>query len=175
MLKPQSSPYTAPRWLKWALLITGILLILGLSLAVWMYIDINGDRKKGHEQAASFAKSETEISQIEKVSTYHGEREIHVVQGLKENEDSLIVFMDLKDEKILDTVSDKETLSIEEMKGQWADSCSACTFKDVQYGYEENEPVYQLTYTDGQNRYVLDYFTLTGDSFDQRFAFRKKE
>lgn len=175
MLKLQSSPYTAPSWLKWGTLILGIIILLTLSLAIWIYVDANSDRTAGHEDAAALAEQETELTRVEHISTYYGDREVHIVQGVNEADENGLVFIDLAEKTVLEEIFPTNALPIEEVKKQWENTCDSCTFRDIQYGYEENEPVYELTYIDGQNRYVMDYFTLRGDSFDQRFAFKKKE
>ncbi|MBX0356249.1 DUF5590 domain-containing protein [Halobacillus sp. Nhm2S1] len=175
MLRPQSSPFTAPSWLKWSLAIAGTLFLLAFILFLWVYIDVNQDRKEGHPEAEAIAKEQGDLTTIDHVSTYHGKREFHIVQGMNESKEASILFIDIKENKILDEVSGKVALSLEEMRSRWEKMCSSCTFKDIQYGFEENEPVFQLTYIDDQNRYVLDYFTLQGEAFDQRFAFRQNE
>ncbi|MYL48496.1 hypothetical protein GLV98_03330 [Halobacillus litoralis] len=175
MLRPQSSPFTVPSWLKWSLAIAGTLFILAFILFLWVYIDVNQDRKEGHPQAEAIAQEQGGLTRIDHVSTYHGQREFHIVQGTKESNEASILFIDIKEKTILDEVSREDVLSSEEMRSRWENTCSNCTFKDIQYGFEENEPVFQLTYIDEQNRYVLDYFTLQGEAFDQRFAFRQNE
>ncbi|WP_160913516.1 cell wall elongation regulator TseB-like domain-containing protein [Halobacillus litoralis] len=175
MLRPQSSPFTVPSWLKWTLAITGTLFIIAIILFLWLYIDVNHDRKQGHPLAEEIARDKGSLARIDHVSTYHGEKEFHIVQGINKSKEASIIFMDIKEKKILEEVSKEETLPLEEMRSRWENTCSNCTFKDIQYGFEEEEPVFQLTYIDEQNRYVLDYFTLQGEAFDQRFAFRQNE
>ncbi|MGR9049955.1 cell wall elongation regulator TseB-like domain-containing protein [Halobacillus faecis] len=175
MLRPQSSPFTVPSWLKWSLAIAGTLFILAFILFLWVYIDVNQDRKEGHTEAETIALEQGDLATVNHVSTYHGKREFHIVQGMNESKEASILFIDIKENKILDEVLGEEALSLEEMRSRWENTCSSCTFKDIQYGFEENEPVFQLTYIDDQDRYVLDYFTLQGEAFDQRFAFRQNE
>ncbi|WP_226579257.1 DUF5590 domain-containing protein [Halobacillus litoralis] len=173
MLKPQSSPYTVPRWAKWAISSFVVLLVLCMILSVWVYLDVNQDRTAGHEEAAKLAEAESGITTVDEVSTYHGESEVFVVQGSTTEGESSLVFINDKKTKVLDVVDISNVLPEKELKTQWSNSCSSCTFKGVNIGYEEDEPVYEITYIDSQDRYVLDYFTLTGEAFDQRFAFRQ--
>ncbi|WP_139207334.1 DUF5590 domain-containing protein [Halobacillus dabanensis] len=175
MWKQQSSPYTVPSWLKWCLLILSVILLLVLTFGIWMYININQDRTSGHDEAIDFAKQQTGLTKFESVTTYYGEGETQIVQGTNGSGDEIIVFIDLEENIILDEISAERVLPSDQMRSQWKDTCSECEFKDIQYGYEEDEPVYQLTYIDSQNRYVLDYFTLEGEAFDQRFAFRQND
>lgn len=175
MWKQQSSPYTVPSWLKWCLLILSVFIILGLAFGIWMYLSVNQDRTAGHAEAIDLAEQQTGLTNFESVTTYYGESEIHIVQGANNSGSEKIVFIDLEENTILDEISTESILPSNQMRSQWKDNCLECEFKDIQYGYEENEPVYQLTYIDSQNRYVLDYFTLEGEAFDQRFAFRQNE
>lgn len=175
MLKQQSSPYTVPSWLKWCLLILSMVLILGLAFSIWMYINVNQDRTTGHAEAIDLAEQQTDLTNFESVTTYYGENKIHIVQGSIGKVDGRLVFIDLEENAVLDEIPTESVLPTNQMRSQWKDTCANCQFKDIQYGYEENEPVYELTYIDDQNRYVLDYFTLEGEAFDQRFAFRQNE
>ncbi|WP_051744161.1 cell wall elongation regulator TseB-like domain-containing protein [Halobacillus karajensis] len=152
----------------------GIILFLILILSVWLYVEVNQDRTEGHEEAKAIAKEAGGIHRVDHVFTYHGEKEIHIVQGSKE-EGKWLLFIDIKEKDVLDEVPLDDVLPVAEMHAQWDESCSGCTFKDLAYAFEENEPVYQLTYIDERNRYVMDYFTLNGEAFDQRFAFRQND
>ncbi len=173
MLKPQSSPYTVPSWVKWGGGIIAGLVLLSLIFFIWMYTQINQDRTAGHEQAAAFAVQKTNLTTVDQVETYNGETEVFVVKGEGSDGESSLVFINEAVDTVLTDVNQAEVLSEEQLISRWSSNCPDCRFKDVSYGYEEEQPVFELVYTDEQGRYVLDYFTLSGDSFDQRFAFRQ--
>lgn len=173
MLKPQSSPYTVPRWLKWGGGILAGLVLLFLIFFIWMYTQINQDRTSGHDEAADLAVQETNLSSVEQIETYNGETEVFVVKGKASDGETSLVFINEAVDTVLTDVKQAEILSQEQLISRWSSSCSDCRFKDISYGYEEEQPVYELVYIDEQGRYVLDYFTLSGESFDQRFAFRQ--
>ncbi|MCA0970377.1 DUF5590 domain-containing protein [Halobacillus litoralis] len=174
-MKRQSSRFTVPDWAKWTLLSGLILFLICAALSIWMYIDVRNDVTSEHDEAKAIALKETELSSVEDVTVYHGDRAVHILQGLFEDGEKGLVFVQVEDEEVLDVSLQTETefLSLDEMKDQWRSSCGGCSFKKISYAYEEGQPVFELIYIDRESRYVFDYYTLSGESFDQRFAFKQ--
>ncbi|MBA2173905.1 DUF5590 domain-containing protein [Halobacillus locisalis] len=175
MTKLQSSPFTVPDWVKWTAIITSILFVLGLSLSIWIYIDVYHDRTSSHAQATTLVLEKTELETIDDVSVYHGKETVHIMEGAVGNGRSALVYVQVDDQKVLNVIQDEDYLSISEMKDIWKEECDGCAFRDIQYGYEEGEPVFEITYIDQQDRYVFNYYGLDGQSFDQRFAFKQNQ
>lgn len=175
MTKPQSSLFTVPNWVKWASIIVSTLFILGLSLAIWIYIDVNQDRTSAHAQASTLVLEQTEVETVDEVSVYHGKETVHIIKGTEKDGSSVLVYVQVDNQKVLDVIKGDDYLSTSEMKDVWKKGCGNCGFKNIQYGYEEGEPVFEVTYIDQQDRYVFDYYRLNGESFDQRFAFKQNQ
>ncbi|RWZ60295.1 hypothetical protein EQV77_03100 [Halobacillus fulvus] len=173
-MKLQSSQSTVPRWLKWLFLSVGVLLLLGLVFAIWMYAEISQDRIAGYDPAAQIAMDETPLASVDEVTAYYGDQTVHIVQGQLEEGDPAVIYVDVEAESVLEMITE-DALTLEEFTTAWQQACGNCSFEHVQYGYEEQQPVFEVTYVDDQNRYVFDYFQLNGESFDQRFAFRQDE
>ncbi|MCA0983051.1 DUF5590 domain-containing protein [Halobacillus yeomjeoni] len=175
MIKPQSSRFIVPRWLKWSILITGTILFLCSAFFIYMYADINQDRTKGNDEAAKFALQETALKKVDQVSNYHGDKTVHIVRGVTDQQKNGIVYIDLEKKEILKESFREDNLSLDEMKQEWMNACENCEFKNIQFAYEESHPVFEITYIDEKNRYVLDYYQLNGEKFDQRFAFKQTD
>ncbi|WP_145956040.1 cell wall elongation regulator TseB-like domain-containing protein [Halobacillus halophilus] len=174
-MKPQSSPFTVPSWLKWSFIIIGALFFLSGALAVWMYVSINKDLHTGEEAAREMALNQTEIATVEKVSIYHGKSKVHIVKGKTQGGKEGLVFIDLSKNEILNEQMNQEIIAEQQLKQSWRADCQNCIYKNIQLGYEEEQPVYEITYVDSQNRYVFDYFNLNGERFNQRFAFKQNQ
>ncbi|MGP4075295.1 cell wall elongation regulator TseB-like domain-containing protein [Halobacillus sp. K22] len=172
-MKPQCSPFTVPSWLKWSFIIIGALFILSGALAVWMYLSINQDLHAGEEAAQELALNRTELAKVENVSSYHGKKKVHIVKGKTQEGTEGLIFIDLSERKILNKQMDLDIVAEQQLKQSWRADCQNCVFKNIQLGYEEEQPVYELTYVDSQNRYVFDYFNLNGERFELRFAFKQ--
>ncbi|MCA1009437.1 DUF5590 domain-containing protein [Halobacillus halophilus] len=172
-MKPQSSRFTVPSWLKWTFIIAGVLLLLSGALVVWMYVSINKDLHAGEDAARKMALNRTEIATVEEVSIYHGKSRVHIVKGKNQDGKDGLVFIDLSKNEILNEQMNLEMITESKLRQSWRADCQNCTFKNIQLGYEEENPVYEITYVDTQNRYVFDYFNLNGERFDQRFAFKQ--
>ncbi|MGI8315331.1 DUF5590 domain-containing protein [Halobacillus mangrovi] len=172
-IKPQSSQFTVPRWVKWTSLTFAVLVIIFLLFFSWMYFEINKDRTAGQEDASKIALEETKLSEVDQVTVYRGEQTVHIVEGKSNQGDHGLIYIDLKEKKVIEQLFNEKVISKEALKQKWSQSCGGCEFKYIQYAFEENQPVYEMSYIDEKNRYVLDYFKLSGESFDQRFAFRQ--
>lgn len=172
-MKQQSSPFIVPDWLKWPIIVLMVVFVLVITLAVWLYVDVQHDRTSQDQVASSLAVENTKLDSVQNVTLYNGEQTVHIVKGTDESGGVGLAFVQADQKEILEYSKDADILSLSEMKKQWRNSCDGCSFKKVQYAYEEGEPVFEITYIDQQQRYVFDYFTLTGDSFDQRFAFKQ--
>lgn len=150
-----------------------VLVIIFLLFFSWMYFEINKDRTAGQEDASKIALEETKLSEVDQVTVYRGEQTVHIVEGKSNQGDHGLIYIDLKEKKVIEQLFNEKVISKEALKQKWSQSCGGCEFKYIQYAFEENQPVYEMSYIDEKNRYVLDYFKLSGESFDQRFAFRQ--
>lgn len=175
MTRQQSSRFTAPSWLKWSFLVGGILFIIALTLAVWVYAEANQDHTAGNERATQLALENTNMTSINEVNVYYGDQTVHIVEGSLSNGKPALVYVQLAEKKIVTIINSDEFLSLKEFKTQWKQECGECSFKNVKYALEESQPVFEITYVDEHNRYVFDYFKVNGEPFDQRFAFKQNE
>lgn len=173
--KQQSSRYTAPRWLKWVLLIIGLLILLSGCLLTWMYVQIESNRTEGFSEAKSLVLSETNIENVSEVTSYNGEQPIHIVRGKTGSEEKLAAFINLDNNKVLTTLNTSTMISSDQLREELQDNCSGCSFINIQLAYEENSPAWELTYIDENKRYVLEYVRVTNGEPIQRFAFRQPQ
>ncbi len=175
IMKQQSSRYTAPSWLKWVLLIVGLLILLSGCLLTWMYVQIQSNHTEGYSEAKSLALSKTNIASVSDVTSYNGERPIHIVRGKTESDEELAAFINLNNAKVLTTINTSTMVSSDQLKKELQANCSSCSFLDIQLAYEENSPAWELTYIDENQRYVLEYVKAENGKPIQRFAFRQPQ
>ncbi|WP_143414485.1 DUF5590 domain-containing protein [Halobacillus massiliensis] len=168
-----SSRYTVPRWMKWTLVIGSILCFIIFLLGMWMYSHINASKTQDFDRAESFATQEAGFRQVDKVTRYNGKSVIHIVQGANEEGESIYGFINLADNKLLITLDAEQMISKEAVRNDSEASCSSCEWIDTQLAYEENRPVWELTYKDESNRYVFEYIDVENGERIQRFAFRQ--
>ncbi|UOQ42739.1 DUF5590 domain-containing protein [Halobacillus salinarum] len=169
----QSSRFTVPNWLKWFIGTLVVLILLFGCFFIWMYVQIEQDRTSQFDQAKKIAVEKTDLTKVEEISRYNGASTVHIVRGQTNSSTKLTVFLDVKDKKIVKILPEDSIISLSQMKQKWASSCNACQLKDIQLGYEESKPVYEITYIDNKDRYVLDYYLPDGNKFQQRFAFKR--
>ncbi|UOQ93552.1 DUF5590 domain-containing protein [Halobacillus shinanisalinarum] len=172
-MKQQSSRFTVPSWLRWVLLIIGIVIIISGSTLTWMYVQIEDKQTEGFTTAKNLAVSETKMTKVTDVLSYNGENPIHIVRGQNANDEELVTFLNLGKKEVLTTIKASSMIPTGDLKAGLQADCSACSFIDVQLAYEENSPAWELTYIDENQRYVLEYVRVTNGDPIQRFAFRQ--
>ncbi|MFD1171731.1 DUF5590 domain-containing protein [Oceanobacillus picturae] len=165
----QSSPYTKPSWLRWSLLLVGIVVVAIGIYAAFLYHDINENRTAGFETTKKQVLSATSVTDIEKVVTFNGAESYHVVFGQTDENDGRVVFYPLKGkEKTLTTIKEQEMISEEDMLRKWKSNCTDCEFIKIVPGIVDEEVLWEITYRDASDRYVLDYYAIEdGSQFEQ--------
>ncbi|WP_173916326.1 DUF5590 domain-containing protein [Halobacillus sp. Marseille-Q1614] len=168
-----SSQFTAPSWVKWALLITGILFVIIFTLCTWMYLHINDSKTQNYDKAKTFAKEEAGFNQVDNVTRYNGQTVIHIVNGTTKDGEDMYAFINVEEMEVLSTLSSEQMISGEALRSEIEAGCSSCEWVDTQLAFEENRPVWELTYKDDSNRYVFEYIDVENGEQVQRFAFRQ--
>ncbi|MFC7060424.1 hypothetical protein ACFQIC_00885 [Halobacillus seohaensis] len=162
-----SSRFTVPSWVRWILLIIGVLFIIMFSFLTWMYLHIEDSRTNHYDDVRNFVESENILNNIEEVVRYNGESPIYIVNG-----EGSYLFVDLEANEVLATIASKDMIGINSAQKSVTE-CNECELIDTRLAYEENRPVWEVTYTDESNRYVFEYIDLENGREVQRFAFRQ--
>ncbi|MFD2630661.1 cell wall elongation regulator TseB-like domain-containing protein [Oceanobacillus kapialis] len=165
----QSSRYTRPRWLIWSLLLVGIVVIAVGIYAAFLYQDLNKSRTAGYDTTKEQVLSATSVTEVEKVVTFNGAESYHVVFGHTEENEGRLIFYPLKgNEKTLTTITEQEMISEDQMLQQWRNSCNDCELIKIVPGIIEEEVLWEITYRDAADRYVLDYYAIAdGSQYEQ--------
>ncbi|MCP3025886.1 hypothetical protein [Halobacillus sp. A5] len=173
MIRTQpSSRFTVPKWAQWVLLVLGILFVIVSTLSAWMYLHIEDSKTGQYDEVKEFVRSENLLENTSEVSRYNGEFPIHIVSGVNENDEETHVFIDMENKEELASVPAADMIGEQAAKKN-VNECSGCEFVDIQLAYEENRPVWEVTYKDESSRYVLEYLDVTNGEEVQRFAFRQ--
>ncbi|MFG6148721.1 cell wall elongation regulator TseB-like domain-containing protein [Halobacillus sp. B23F22_1] len=168
----RSSQFTVPKWLKWVLLIFGSLLIIGIGLLTWMYFHIENTRTSQYDEVSEFVLGEGLLESVDKVTRYNGETPIHIVNGMDDQNEERYLFIDFVNQEEVSTISAADMID-ENSARRNVNQCNGCEFVDVQLAFEENRPVWEVTYKDESNRYVFEYLDVRNGEEVQRFAFRQ--
>jgi uncharacterized protein YpmB len=167
-MEKQFLPFTAPSWLKWGMATFIILLLLVIGYGIYLYNDVLQSKTEGFVESKQKALSETALSEIDDVSRYQGELFYHVVRGTMKNHESAIAFIPVNKEEPIQFFITNDLLKKEDIMNQWRTSCSKCKWIDTAIAIHNEKPLWEITYIDSSNRYVLEYLYMdSGEVYEQ--------
>ncbi|WP_155982691.1 DUF5590 domain-containing protein [Paucisalibacillus sp. EB02] len=138
-----------------------------------LYSDIQESKTKGFSDAEHRVLQETDIVEIESTSRYQADSLYHVVFGKTKAEQSIIVFVPEDDEKKLTIVNQTEILQYDTVKANWMNECVKCELIDIVPAINKGNALWEITYYDEANRYVLDYVSIFDGTKYEEFRFKK--
>lgn len=172
-----NSYYQQPRktrWIKWIILVFLLTIAAFLTYATILYNDIQKDKHTGFSETEKIVLRETDLVEINDIKRYHGEFAYHIVFGQTEDNEHKIVFIPLTNkEQDLITVDQNEIISQQTLENQLKKECDTCKIISIIPGIEENELLWELTYVDASDRYVLEYVSIYDATQYEQFRFKR--
>lgn len=175
MMKTQQfSPSTERSRLKYLFWGIGICLLLLFFLFFYLYIQIIQDKTSTYEDSKQVAMSETPLNTADTVTRYHGASRYDIVAGEGAEGAKGIAFVPVnnKDKGIIYQTVSKATTK-KEMLSSWQSSCNECDLLSIQPAIDKDKPLWEITYLDHQNRYVLDYYRMRNGEFYEQLRFKQ--
>lgn len=167
---------------KW-LLIIPLFLIIVIWQATYIYLESMSYQKKGEQTAITYAKKNTNISQVTDVEYYHGKMAYFAVYGKSNHNEDMIVWVpEDKDGKMITRLA-KQGWSKEKVRSHVMDSQNPLKIIDIRLGAEvmkdnrteeiETTPLWEVTYIDQQNRHTYYFIKFIDGSFVKRYSLKK--
>ncbi|MUK87292.1 hypothetical protein GMD78_02600 [Ornithinibacillus sp. L9] len=163
-----------PSWVKWSFLVLILLLIIVIVYSVFFYQAILNNKTEGFDHTRNKVLQTTDIVEIEVINRFHGETSYHVVSGLTEENMEQIIFVPLSDEEEELIILDQdEIMSYQSIKTKWENDCKDCDLIKITPAVLEDSPLWELTYKDHSDRYVIDYVSMHDGSRYEQLRLRK--
>lgn len=173
----RTSYYQQPQksaWVKWVIIILLLIVLAFLTYLIVLYNNIQKDKQDGFSETEELILRDTDLVEISKIERYHGEHAYHVVFGQTENHEDKIVYVPLTDEEQdLIIVDQSEIVSKEQIENQLQNECNTCKIISIIPGIEDDELLWELTYVDASDRYVLEYVSLYDATQYEQFRFTR--
>ncbi|SDI98695.1 hypothetical protein [Salimicrobium halophilum] len=161
-------------YLWWAAGILSGVLLLGLILYVISYQVLDDRRTEGIQESIDFLEEEAGDIQITDSFSFTGNIPVHILYT-SSGEEEKVYYINKNEKAIVDTMDTENQVSEETVTESWRANCGSCTFSGIQPAYKNEQPLWEITFTDGEGRYGLSYYHAeTGEQY-QRFAFKKNE
>ncbi|MBR7795581.1 MAG: DUF5590 domain-containing protein [Bacillota bacterium] len=169
----QSSRFTGPKWLKWSLLISIIILISCFIYMIFLYVDLKESKTAGYAETERQLLKANALTEVTAIKTFNGEKAYHVVFG-KDGKEEKIIFYPLEGKKKnLTTINQSEIIAEDAIIDDWKQQCNQCEFVKITPALVNENALWELTYKDQSGRYVLDYLSIYDGSRYEQYRLKR--
>ncbi|HZW68868.1 MAG TPA: hypothetical protein VFF20_09760 [Pseudogracilibacillus sp.] len=164
-------------WLRVLLFVLLFCIIATIVYASILYRTIEKDRTTGFESAEQFVLKNSDIAELSEATYFQAEEGYFTFVATGADEEALYVF--LRDEETfkeedLYILSAGQFVPVEELEGSVLTDCAKCSLLNSTLAMIDEVPLWELTYTDDANRYVIEYKYLeNGKTFEKLRLTRK--
>ncbi|HLQ97713.1 MAG TPA: DUF5590 domain-containing protein [Candidatus Dormibacteraeota bacterium] len=161
-------------WIKWAIIIALLAMLALLTYVMILYTNIQQDKQAGFSETEKIVLRDTDLVEVTDMMRYHGEFAYHIVFGVTEDNQEKIVFVPItKEDQDLVSVDQTEIISKQTLEKQLQNECDTCKIISIIPGIEDDELLWELTYVDDSNRYVLEYVSIYDATQYEQFRFKR--
>ncbi|WP_096153826.1 cell wall elongation regulator TseB-like domain-containing protein [Bacillus sp. FJAT-45066] len=155
---------------KWIIIILVVALIIFLWQVISIYQSTISPLKSEKEYAGEIVKNKTEIQTIQAVDVYNGTNVYHIVSGTNADNEQLIAWLNEEDEVVLMKKAD-EGIKKEEVLQFLNTNRTPKKIISITLAMEKNIPLWEVKFTDTDDRYHFYYIKFDDGEFFQRISF----
>lgn len=152
-----------------------IIFVIIYSTITYRYIVQS--RTDGFAEAKSFVLDNSKIETVNDLSYFQAEEGFFTFSGKDKEDNRYYVFLQDNEtfsKETLYTVQSSKQISAEQVEQTLIQSCSQCDLIKTQLAIINEIPLWELTYIDESNRYVMEYKYLeNGKTFEKISLTRK--
>lgn len=172
-------------WFSWKKLFITCIILIVIGLFIYFYMmfrHIEHSKVEGFEETEEYILEETDMVAVDDLFTFQEEKLYHIAYTRDEQDKQWILFIsanddeDSKEENSMQVVEieQDDTLPPSKIESLWSKDCEQCELKGSTPAILDNEPLWELTYIDDKNRYVIEYRNLSdGEKYEQLKLNRK--
>ncbi|MES9780413.1 MULTISPECIES: cell wall elongation regulator TseB-like domain-containing protein [Bacillus cereus group] len=165
---------------KWIFAIIIVIVASGIYGA-YVYNKAMGKKIPKESKFVEIAKEKAKLTKVKSVDYYNGKSAYIVVQGTDEKGEQLIVWVPEKKgntvvRKKSEGISEKEAIqrTLEQVGNESKESKSKPKeIMKVKLGFENDVPLWEVTYIDDDNRYSYYYLEFKDGKFLRRYSIEK--
>lgn len=171
-----TSQKRVPASLKWSLLIILGILVIVLVFGIFLYKDIQASKIEGYSETEKAVLNETELESVEQVTHFYGEETFHIALGHTKEQDEKLVFVPQDEDQEateMVVIDQEDIMSKEDIIAVWTEQCSDCKLIKINPAMIKEEPLWEMTYRDDTNRYVIDYLSIYDGTEYEQYRFKE--
>lgn len=166
-------------WLNWKrvlILLMLLVLLVGALYAFFFYRHIQDARTDYFEETEAFVKEETSITAVDEIFHFQEAESYYIVYGKDDKGKKWVLFNPGKNKDPEKTMRfpEADMLSEKEIEKEWQADCASCTLKNAVPAMIKEEPLWELTYMDEKNRYILEYRSMEDGSTFEKLTLQRK-
>ncbi|WP_082918037.1 DUF5590 domain-containing protein [Oceanobacillus sp. Castelsardo] len=174
MKNKQFSQSTGLNWIQKTFIIIIAIIVIVTIFGVYLYQDIMKNKSANFEQTREVILEQTPITKVNKIELYHGDEAYHLVYGSDEKGEEQIIFYPLKGkEKDITTIGYSEIIPKDQILQTWQQNCANCELNKISPALIEDKLLWEITYYDENDRYVLDYLSIHDGSSYEQYRFKR--
>lgn len=155
------SRFIVPKWVKWGIGVVCLVLVSCFIYSVYLYYEVQQNKTARYENIKENVLQSTDISTIEKIEQYHGEKAYFILYGVTDdNKQKLIFYPSERKKEDLTIIEKSEIIPEETIKKGWNSQCKNCELIEIAPAIVDDKPVWEITFIDSSNRYVIDYLSI---------------
>lgn len=158
-----------------------IILLLVITFVVlyllYFYQSILSSKVVHLDKTKDFILNETKIESIDDVYQFQDEEAYHIVFGTDKKGKAYVVFLQLSKKltkEEMTTFPLDALYTQEQIEQQWNADCKECTLTGSSPAMMDDTPLWELTYKDRSNRYVIEYVSLEDGSIYEKMKLLRK-
>jgi len=168
---------TIPSWIKWLFIVVVLILLILAIYGIILYKNIQEAKTKNYSQTEKMVLDKTDIVTIDKTTHYYGEKVYHIVFGHTTDDVEEIAFVEKSDNnddnEHIETFDSEEMISEENILTLWRDECSSCKLVKVNAAMIDKKALWELTYEDADQHYIIDYLSMDDGSRYEQYRFKR--
>ena len=155
---------------KWIISTIIVLFVIFLWQAISIYQSTISPLKDEKEHAGKIVKNNTEIQTIQAVDVYNGTNVYRIVRGIDVDNEELIAWLNEEDEVVL-LEKAEDGIKREEVLQYLDTNRTPKKIISISLGMEKNIPLWEIKFTDENDRYHFYYIKFSDGEFFQRISF----
>lgn len=147
-----------------------ILFLIVIYFFTTTYQTARSQYSEGHNKSVELAKGRGNLSFVEKVETFNGTLQYHIVTGTNEINEKIIAWIPQQNRGKVLIEKQGNGVTKEQALKTVQQQYSPVKIKSVQLGMDENIPIWEIKYIDESGRFTYDFVNFYDGKINKHMA-----
>lgn len=168
MLKQQKKLHI--NWKRVLFVVLLFSIFVAILYSVWLYHTIQAGKTGRFDEAVAFVLQQTDMERIDDIHYFQEAEGYFILEADDGNDDHFVFLRDDETFSInqLYIIPKKEVLSQTAIENSLMNECQSCELVHSKPAMIDKVPLWELTYYDASNRYVIEYkYLKNGQTYEK--------